>query len=136
MITLRLDHHHQSDDFECVSVSEAAKEALRQLDCDAAFPNMILDGEVIVWKFTSAKTFREELEILAVEKADTKKLFVVRLYDGFDHEWMDISDEVSKEEAQRIWNNETGNGTHNTKFDDGDYYCIFPADTKMLFSSR
>ena len=64
-----------------------------------------------------------------------ESLFVVRLYDGFDNEWMDISKPVSKEEAERIWNEHTRDGTEKTKFDDIDYYAIFPADTTMVRSS-
>ena len=60
--------------------------------------------------------------------------FIVRLYDGFDNEWMDVSKPVIYEEAQKIWNKETKNGTQNTNFDDVDYYKIFPADTVMMFS--
>ena len=62
------------------------------------------------------------------------KLFIVRLYDGFDHIWIDVSKPVEKSEADRIWNEETLNGTKNTKYEDIDYYCIFPANTKMLYS--
>ena len=61
--------------------------------------------------------------------------FVVRLYDGFDNVWCDVSQPVTIEEAKEIWNEKTGKGTHNTCFGDIDYYRIFPADTKMLYSS-
>lgn len=64
-----------------------------------------------------------------------KHLYIVRLYDGFDNEWIDVSSPVSKEEAQRIWNNKTKNGTEKTEFNDIDYYEIFPADRIMVFSS-
>jgi len=60
-------------------------------------------------------------------------LYVVRLYDGFDNEWIDVSEAVSKDGADRIWNEKTKNGTEKTKFDDIDYYRIFPADTVMFF---
>lgn len=63
----------------------------------------------------------------------TESLFVVRLYDGFDNEWMDITGPVSKQEAVRVWNERTGYGTHNTKYSDIDYFKIYPADTTMLF---
>ena len=66
---------------------------------------------------------------------EIEKLFIVRIYDGFDYEWYDVSDAVSKEEADRIWNEKTNNGTQKTQYNDIDYYKIFPADTKMLFSS-
>lgn len=58
----------------------------------------------------------------------SEELFVVRLYDGFDNEWINVSEPVSKEEAQRIWNEKTNNGTEKTKFDDIDYFKIFPAE--------
>lgn len=61
--------------------------------------------------------------------------FVVRLWDGFDGIWMDVSDPVSKEEADRIWNEKTEDGTKKTNYDDIDYYAIYPADTKMRFVS-
>jgi len=62
------------------------------------------------------------------------KLFVVRHYDGFDHDWIDVSKAVTKEEADRILSEKTDGGTRNTKYADIDYYSIFPADTRMLHS--
>lgn len=65
-----------------------------------------------------------------------KELYVVRLYDGFDNEWMDVSEAISREEAEKILAEKTENGTKMTKFEDIDYYEIFPADTIMLFSAE
>jgi hypothetical protein len=62
--------------------------------------------------------------------------YIVRLYDGFDNEWIDVSEPVSKEEAEKIWNEKTNNGTRKTKFDDIDYYKIFPEDTIMFYSQE
>lgn len=62
------------------------------------------------------------------------KKYIVRLYDGFDNEWIDVSSPVSKEEANRIWNEKTNNGTEKTTYNDIDYYAIFEADTVMVFS--
>lgn len=59
------------------------------------------------------------------------KLFVVRLYDMFDG-WIDITGPLSKEEADKEWNKQTRNGSRNTKYADGDYYAVFPADTRMI----
>ncbi len=59
--------------------------------------------------------------------------FVVRLYDGMDEEWMDVSQPVDRATADRILAEKTEGGTKNTKYDDIDYYRIFPADTQMLF---
>ena len=62
-----------------------------------------------------------------------QELFIVRLWDFLDG-WIDISGEVTKEEADRIWNEKTKGGTRNTKYADGDYYRVFPADTKMVYT--
>jgi hypothetical protein len=51
--------------------------------------------------------------------------YIVRLYDGFDNTWIDISEPVSREEACKIWRECTLNGTKKTCFDDIDYYKIF-----------
>ena len=61
-------------------------------------------------------------------------LFVVRQYDGMDRLWIDVSESVSQEEAQRIWDELTNNGTKNIEYSEIDYYAIFPADTVMLQS--
>ncbi len=75
-----------------------------------------------------------ELEELRDLKQSESKFYVVRLYDGFDNMWMDVSKPVSKDEAQRIWDEKTDGGTRNTSYDDIDYYHIYPADTVMHFS--
>ena len=62
--------------------------------------------------------------------------YIVRLYDGFDNEWIDVSEPVSKTEAEKILAEKTGNGTKNTCFNDIDYYSIFPADTVMFYSQE
>jgi hypothetical protein len=62
------------------------------------------------------------------------ELFVVRLYDGMDNEWIDVSPPLVNEEAERVWLEHTCNGTKWIDFSEIDYYRIFPADTKMLFS--
>lgn len=61
-------------------------------------------------------------------------LFIVRHFDGFDNCWMDVSEAVEREEADRIWNDKTEGGTKNTSYNDIDYYKVFPADTRMVFS--
>jgi len=64
----------------------------------------------------------------------TEKLYVVRLYDGFDNIWMDVSKPLPYDEAHKILMEKTKDGTKNTKYDDIDYYKMFPADTTMMFS--
>lgn len=63
-------------------------------------------------------------------------LFVVRLYDGFDHEWMDVSPPLSWDEAQAVWREKTEGGTKSTNYNDIDYYRVFPADTVMACSAE
>lgn len=66
-------------------------------------------------------------------KADdpTATKFVVRLYDGFDNEWYDVTGEVTADYAKRVWSKRTDKGTKKTRFADIDYYAIFPAKTTM-----
>lgn len=61
------------------------------------------------------------------------KLFVVRQWDMFDG-WIDVSGPLSRAEADKLWNEKTANGTRMTKYADGDYYAVFPADTRMLYT--
>ena len=65
-----------------------------------------------------------------------KELYVVRLYDGFDNEWIDVSKAVSRKEAEKILDEKTKGGTKKTCYDDIDYYAIFPVDTIMVFSEE
>lgn len=60
-----------------------------------------------------------------------EKLFIVRLYDMFDG-WIDITGPVTRERADAAWNESTQGGTCNACYADGDYYAVFPADTRML----
>lgn len=63
-----------------------------------------------------------EEKSVAVKK---EQMYVVRLFDGFDNEWMDITkNPVTKAEAERIWNDRTNNGTKLTCYNDIDYYKI------------
>lgn len=48
--------------------------------------------------------------------------------------WIDVTGPLSKAKADKRWNELTHNGTKNTKYEDGDYYAIYPADTKMLMT--
>ena len=62
-----------------------------------------------------------------------EKQYIVRLWDMFDG-WIDISQPLSKEEADFLWNEKTKDGSCNTKYSDGDYYKIFPSDTRMVYT--
>lgn len=58
-------------------------------------------------------------------------LWIVRLYDWLDG-WIDVSSPVSRSEAERIWKEHTDDGRRHIKYEDGDYYAIYPANTRML----
>lgn len=78
-----------------------------------------------------------ECDLERMKKIDElSRKFVVRVYDGMDRVWCDVTGTVSKEEADRVWNERTSNGTRNTSYGDIDYYKIFPADTRMLYDSK
>lgn len=62
------------------------------------------------------------------------ELYIVRLWDGMDGTWIDITGPVPEAEASRIYDEKTANGTVKTTFEDIDYYRIFSADTEMIYS--
>lgn len=68
------------------------------------------------------------------------KTFIVRLWDGWDGEWMDVSEPLPYLEARELaGNNNAGRGgqlagKREGNFNDGDYYAVFESDTKMVFS--
>jgi len=70
------------------------------------------------------------------KRASATGLYVVRLYDGFDYCWMDVSKALSWDEAEAVWKEKTESGSKNTCYGDIDYYDIFPSDTRMLHSSE
>jgi hypothetical protein len=59
--------------------------------------------------------------------------FVVRVWDGMDGCWTNCTGEVDRDEALRVWAQETGDGTHHVSFHQIDYYAIFPGGTRMLW---
>jgi hypothetical protein len=63
------------------------------------------------------------------------RLFVVRLWDGMDGVWTDVSAAVTVTEALRIWNEKTDGGTRMIGFDEIDYYRIFAATTSMVYAN-
>lgn len=70
----------------------------------------------------------------------TDERYIVRLWDGFDGEWMDVSDPLPKTEAEKLCGDKNearlggAAGKREGNYNDIDYYAIFPADTKMRFS--
>lgn len=68
---------------------------------------------------------------------ELSELFVVRQWDWFDG-WFDVTGPVTKEIADVRWKELTKNGTDHCddRWVRSHYYCIFPADTTMLYSSE
>jgi len=62
-------------------------------------------------------------------------LYIVRVYDGFDNCWTDITGAIPWEEAVAVWKQNTADGTKSTAYRDIDYFDIFPSDTVMRFRS-
>lgn len=58
-------------------------------------------------------------------------MYVVRLYDMMDG-WIDVSGPLTSSAAVELWRQKTDGGTKNVRYEDGDYYKVFPAGTKML----
>lgn len=67
-------------------------------------------------------------------------LYIVRLWDGFDGEWMDVTPPLPKDEAEKEAGDRNekrigaGAGKRHGNYNEIDYYAVFPADTKMRFS--
>jgi hypothetical protein len=76
----------------------------------------------------------EAVQPATCAKGEPDKLYTVRLYDGFDNIWIDVLPNVLYAEARKEWDDRTLNGTEKTRFSNIDYYDIFLADTKMLYS--
>jgi hypothetical protein len=87
------------------------------------------------WTALHTELIRAELQAGELTKPRAQdplaELFVVRLYDMFDG-WIDITAAVSKDKADRIFNEKTHGGKKNVTYGEGDYYRIFPANTRML----
>lgn len=66
--------------------------------------------------------------------AASTAVFTLRVWDGMDGVWCDVVANVDLGFALREWCKHTKDGTEHTKFDDIDYYKIFPADTKLMYS--
>ena len=73
-------------------------------------------------------------DITDVSRKIINGAFIVRLYDGFDNEWIDVSKPLPYEEALEIWSKKTNGGTENTTYNNIDYYAIFSEETTMLHS--
>ena len=66
-------------------------------------------------------------------KGKEDKPCVLRLYGMFDG-WIDISAHDTYADALDAWNERTEGGTRKTRYSDGDYYDIFPANTRRIYT--
>jgi hypothetical protein len=60
--------------------------------------------------------------------------YIVRLWDGMDGAWCDVSGPLSKADAIKLWMEKTDHGTKMIAYSEIDYYSIFPAGTKMWYN--
>jgi len=79
--------------------------------------------------------YASKMDVAARLDLTTSKSFTLRVWDGMDGCWCDVVANVDLAFALRSWCERTENGTKATSYSDIDYYKIFPADTKMLWSS-
>lgn len=68
------------------------------------------------------------------ERHTSESRYTVRLYDGMDGCWMDVGADLSLSEAFEVWMGRTKDGTESTCYANIDYYSIFPADTRMIYT--
>jgi hypothetical protein len=63
--------------------------------------------------------------------------FTVRIWDGMDGCWTDCPGAIAVDAATALkaWANKTDNGTKRIRFDEIDYYRIFPAETRMVYDN-
>lgn len=86
------------------------------------------DYQKSVWKELAVELEKYRPAIVTPKDSD---LYIVRLFDMFDG-WTDVSEPLPQNQAQEVWNTKTQHGKVKTKFEDGDYYKVFPANTRML----
>lgn len=85
-------------------------------------------------RFTNKET--RTMPITKVARREPPKVppkFIVRLFDMFDG-WVDATEPLPHTEALAYWNERTANGTKKIKYEDGDYWRIFPEGTHMLMT--
>lgn len=73
-----------------------------------------------------------------VRRNSPSGLYMLRMHDRYDREWIDCIGAIGKPWADVIaaWNKETANGTRNTRYEHDTYYDIFPADTRMIYEAN
>ena len=60
--------------------------------------------------------------------------YAVRMYDKFDRQWFDVKTGLTLIAALTLWDKETYGGTRNTRYEDGQYFDIFPANKSIGFT--
>lgn len=99
-----------------------------------------LDADLWMHVFGPAVDRAAEVIGLAPYPEEQNPLFVIRFWDGFDGEWMDVSGPLVRWEANRLCGDKnekrsgSGAGKRTGSYGDIDYYAVFPADTTMYFA--
>lgn len=61
----------------------------------------------------------------------TDKTCVIRLYEGSEYAWTDVSARLTYEEAVKKWFAITKQGSEKTTFNDIDYYAIWESGARL-----
>lgn len=81
--------------------------------------------EIILKQRRERELYTEDKPAITIlDDAKIPVKFVVWLQPGIDHEWIPVTDWLDYEEAVKVWNEKTKNGTENTTYNDIDYYKI------------
>jgi hypothetical protein len=89
----------------------------------------IPEDEKNKWAVSKRTELLQAIEEISFELNPT---YVVRLYDMFDG-WIDVTHKpLTMTEALEVWNEKTNYGAQKVKYSDGDYYKIFPSNTRMI----
>jgi len=115
--------------------------------CEKCDAEIVADADTHLWRPLThgekwvAATILRDMPSLPITRHFSPELlkrltglFIVRLYDGMDNQWIDVFGPAYYDEANKIWLEKTKGGTEKICFDEIDYYKVFPADTKMLYS--
>jgi hypothetical protein len=81
----------------------------------------------------------DELRKKAFRGKSAENKYVIRIWEAYERRWYSsifCAGTYTEEKAFEIWLKETHNGTQNSDYGNGtvDYYAIFPANTRMLYS--
>jgi hypothetical protein len=137
----------KNEELDGLAIVKQAIFWVKQIESDYSIEGLTLKDRQELRVVLSAATLMLEQETFKKKRCDDitynkpwlrgkGKKFIVRQYDGFDNNWIDITKPLSLKEAMKIWRAHTKDGTEKYCFEHIDYYEVFPAGTKMLYSAE